>query len=78
MTEAFRRVMETKQELGPVNKFMVQEPIKPGEALTQKVVITDRYQLTAPGKYTVTMRSLDLYVSELEVNSNMVTITVAP
>jgi hypothetical protein len=78
MTEAFRSVMETKQELGPVNKFLVQEPITPGETLTQKVVITDRFQLTVPGKYTIMVRSLDLYVSKLEVKSNTITMTVTP
>jgi hypothetical protein len=70
--------METKQELSPVNKFLVQEPITPGETLTQKVVITDRFQLTVPGKYTIMVRSLDLYVSKLEVKSNTIAMTVTP
>jgi len=78
MTDAFGSAMETKKQVGPANKFLVPEYIKPGETLTEKVSITDRYQLTVPGKYTIMVHKLDSYVSNVEVKSNTITITVTP
>ncbi|HEY6351424.1 MAG TPA: hypothetical protein VI636_18630 [Candidatus Angelobacter sp.] len=48
--------------------------LNPGEAQTRECVLSDFYDMTAPGKYSIEVQELD----GRAVRSNVVTVTVVP
>jgi hypothetical protein len=52
----------------------VKYSLNPGEMQTRECAVSDLYDMTAPGKYSIEVQQLD----GRPVQSNSVTVTVAP
>jgi len=77
MTPSFQE----KNKPGSVRVFSsnVLYPLKPGDTLTDEVVVTDLYQMANAGKYSVVItRELPEDLGKGTVRSNTLAVTVVP
>lgn len=74
-TEQGRELREIQEKKGNIITMRVALPLKAGETIKNKIVVSDLYDMTRPDQYSVQVSRTQ---REQELKSNVVKITVTP